>query len=175
MRVGRVCDEYGYLWYEDPYADGGISILGHRKLKTLIKTPLLITEHVKNPEANADIMAAGATDFGRVDPDYDCGITGSMKTARVCEGLGLDMEVHSCGPAMRHVMAALRNANYYEMNLVHPKVPNAWTLPVYENFSDDLNSIDASGNVPVPSGAGLGVAYDWQAIRRTATGTVRIN
>jgi L-alanine-DL-glutamate epimerase-like enolase superfamily enzyme len=165
VMLGRVCDEYGYLWLEDPFADGGISIHAHRKLRELIRTPLLITEHVKNPEANADILVSGATDFARADPDYDGGITGCLKIARTAESLGMDCEVHACGPAMRHLMAALRNSNYYELNLVHPRTRNAWHLPVYlDGYADELESIDADGCVSVPDGPGLGVRYDWHAI-----------
>ena len=28
LEVGRICDEYGFYWYEDPYKDGGVSING---------------------------------------------------------------------------------------------------------------------------------------------------
>ena len=70
---------------------------------------------------------------------------------------------------MRHLMAALRNSNYYEMNLVHPRTANAWHLPVYgEGYADELDSIDAAGCVDVPQGPGLGVRYDWSAIERDA-------
>ena len=169
VRLGRVCDEYGYLWLEDPYSDGGISIHAHRKLRELIRTPILIGEHVRNPESNLDILVAGASDFARADPDYDGGITGCLKIARAAEALGMDVEVHACGPAMRHLMAALRNSNYYEMNLVHPRTANAWHLPVYgEGYADELDSIDAAGCVEVPQGPGLGVRYDWNAIERDA-------
>ena len=100
VRVGKVCDELDFLWYEDPFADGGVSINAHLRLKRLVNTPLLISEHVRNAEATVDMMVAGATDFARVDPDYDGGITGSMKVAQTAETLGMDYEVHSCGPAI---------------------------------------------------------------------------
>jgi len=167
IQIGRVCDEYGLYWLEDPYADGGISIHGHKMLKQNIKTPILITEFVRNLETTTDIMVAGATDFGRADPDYDGGITGCRKVAAAAEGLGMDVEIHSCGPAMRHLMAACRNANFYEVNLVHPGCGNAWSLPVYaDDYSDQLDCIGADGCVGVPDGPGLGVAYDWAAIER---------
>jgi L-alanine-DL-glutamate epimerase-like enolase superfamily enzyme len=167
IKVGKVCDEYGLYWYEDPYADGGISIHGHRKLKEHVKTPLLITEHVRNVETTTDIAMAGATDFLRADPDYDGGITGCYKTAIAAEALGMDVEVHSCGPAMRQLMAALKNSNYYEINLVHPRTGNPWHLPVYaDGFSDELDCIDKDGCVPVPDGPGLGVEYDWDYVEK---------
>ncbi len=172
IRVGKVCDEYGLFWYEDPYADGGISVHGHLKLKQHVRTPIMINEHVRNPETNTDVLVAGATDFARVDPDYDGGLTGCYKIALAAEALGVDVEVHACGPAMRHLMAALRSSNYYELNLVHPRIGNAWSLPVYaDEYSDALDAIDDDGCVPVPCGPGLGVRYDWEAIRATALET----
>ena len=168
VKVGKVCDELGFYWYEDPFADGGISINAHRRLKEHVKTPILITEFVRNVETTIDILAAGATDFGRADPDYDGGITGCLKTAIACEALGMDCEVHACGPAMRQLMSALRNSNYYEMNLLHPQMTNAWSLPVYaDDYSDEIDSIGADGCVSVPTGPGLGITYDWARIEAT--------
>ena len=36
LKVGRACDEARYRWLEDPYKDGGLSAVGHRKLRQLI-------------------------------------------------------------------------------------------------------------------------------------------
>lgn len=176
IKVGKVCDELGLYWFEDPYADGGISINGHRRLKEHVKTPILITEFVRNAESKIDILAAGASDFGRADPDYDGGITGCVKTALACETLGMDCEVHACGPPMRHLMAALRNSNYYEMNLLHPRMSNAWSLPVYTgDYADEIDSVDEDGCVPVPEGPGLGVSYDWERVKASAVETIAID
>jgi len=169
-QVGRVCDEYGYLWYEDPYRDGGISQHGHRKLRQVLDTPILQTEHVRGLEPHTDFVTSEATDFVRADPEYDAGITGAMKIASVAEGLGLDVEFHAPGPAQRHCIAATRNANYYEMALVHPHAPNT-TPPVYTGgYRDELDAIYDDGTVPVPSGSGLGVDYDWEYIEANRTG-----
>ena len=161
VQVGKVCDANNLFWYEDPYADGGVSAFSHRRLKDFVKTPLLVGEHVHTPEACTDLLIAGATDFARADPDYDCGITGCLKIAVAADALGMDTEVHACGPAMRHLMAAVPKANYYEVNLLHPKMSSAWSLPVYTcGYSDDIDCIDENGTVEVPTGAGLGVSYD---------------
>ena len=97
IKVGRACDEAGYFWYEDPLADGGISQFAHRRLRELLVTPLLLTEHVRGLEARVDFMVNGATDFVRGDVQY-MGITATMKLAHAAEGLGLDIEMHSPGP-----------------------------------------------------------------------------
>lgn len=163
VTVGRAMDEYGYFWYEDPYRDGGISQHAHRQLRERVETPLLQTEHVRGVEPHTDFMANRATDFVRADPEYDGGITGAMKIARAAEGFGVDVEFHAPGPARRHCMAATRNANYYEMALVHPECPLP-APPVYADYRDGLEVIDDSGTVGVPDGPGLGVTYDWSYI-----------
>jgi len=165
VQVGQVCDENNLFWFEDPYADGGVSAFGNRSLKNFVRTPILVGEHIHTPELSTEVLLAGGTDFARADPDYDCGITGCWKIATAAETLGMDTEVHSCGPAMRHLMAATAKSNYYEVNLLHPQMSNGWTLPVYScGYTDDIDCVDADGNVPVPQLPGLGVSYDWEHI-----------
>ena len=43
--------------------------------------------------------------------------------------------------------------------------------PIYtNNYSDNLDSIDANGHVPVPDGPGMGVGYDWDFIEAHRSG-----
>jgi L-alanine-DL-glutamate epimerase-like enolase superfamily enzyme len=171
LHVGRACDEGNYFWYEDPFRDNGKSAFAHKKLREMIKTPLLITEYVRGIEPKADFIAAGGTDYVRVDPEYDHGITGAMKIGHLAEAFGLDCEVHACGPAHRHVMSAMRNSNFYELALVGPDCPNM-VAPVYTNgYTDQLDCCGPDGCVEVPSGPGLGVTYDWDYIRSNALAT----
>jgi L-alanine-DL-glutamate epimerase-like enolase superfamily enzyme len=170
--VGRACDEEGFFWWEDPLKDGGISAFAHRKLRQLVKTPILQTEHMRTLETHVDFALADGTDFLRADPNYDGGITGVMKIAHAAEGLGMDVELHACGPAQRHCIAAMRNSNFYEMTLVHPKGP-CTSPPIYRcDYRDGLDAIGRDGCVPVPEGPGLGVQYDWEFIRKHRTGGI---
>jgi L-alanine-DL-glutamate epimerase-like enolase superfamily enzyme len=169
LKLGRACDAYGYYWYEDPFKDGGVSAFAHRKLRELIKTPILQLEHVRGLEAHMDFVLADGTDFVRIDQDYDGGITGVMKIAHAAEGLGLDVEPHAPGPARRQCMAAMRNSNYYELGLVHPRV-RPFHAPVYTSgYSDEIDAIDSAGNVSVPDLPGLGVTLDWKYIEAHKT------
>jgi L-alanine-DL-glutamate epimerase-like enolase superfamily enzyme len=172
LKVGWACDEARFFWYEDPYRDGGISQFAHRKLRQLIKTPLLQTEHVRSLEPHIDFVIAEATDFVRGDVGYD-GITGVMKLAHASEALGIDIEFHGPGPAQRQCMAAVRNTNYYEMGLVHPKAAASHSEQLYaDGYRDDLDAIDQDGCVPVPQGPGLGVAINWEWVERNRTSIV---
>ena len=172
VKVGWACDDERFFWLEDPYKDGGISQFGHRKLRQLIRTPLLQTEHVRTLEPHVDFALADATDYLRGDVGYD-GITGVMKLAHAAEGLGLDVEMHGPGPAQRHLMTSIRNTNYYEMGLVHPKSPGTFST-IYTNFRDALDAVDENGCVYAPEGPGLGVEFDWDWINAHRTGGTKI-
>lgn len=106
LRVGRACDEARYMWYEDAFRGGGLSRFAHAKLRQLIKTPLLMGEHVRGLEAKMDTIHAGATDYVRANAQADGGITGVMKIAALAEASGLDVELHGGGLAHRHCMAS---------------------------------------------------------------------
>ncbi len=172
LKIGRACDDLGYFWYEDPYRDGGVSAFGHKKLRELIRTPLLQTEHIRGLEQHVDFIIAGGTDYVRIDPDYDGGITGVMKIAHASEGFGLDAEPHGPGPTRRHCMAAIRNCNYYELGLIHPRVNRTAPPVLLDGYTDELDAIDENGCVQPPEGPGLGVTLDWNYIEKHKTDRV---
>ncbi len=168
VKVGWACDEQQFFWYEDPFRDGGISQFAHRKLRQIIKTPLLQTEHVRSLEPHIDFAIAEATDYVRGDVGYD-GITGVIKVAHASEALGIDIEFHGPGPAQRQCMAAIRNTNYYEMGLLHPKAPASHDPNLFIDYEDSLEAVDSQGHIPVPQGPGLGVQINWEWVDRNRT------
>ena len=85
---------------------------------------------------------------------------------------GMDIELHGAGPAQRHCMAGIRNTNYYEMALVHPRLRGVRSS-IYEcDYQDGLEAVDENGCVQVPEGPGLGVEYDWDFIMSHRVGGV---
>lgn len=166
LYVGRACDEINAFWYEDPYRDASVSANGQRLLREKLKTPLLVSEHVRGLEQKATFMIAGGADLIHTDPEYDMGITGTLKIAHLGEALGLDVQVHASGPAHRACVAAIRNTLYYELALVGPGMPNL-IPPVYRcGYTDQMDAVGKDGCVSVPTGPGLGVDYDWDYIEK---------
>ena len=51
----RVCDEHGYFWLEDPYADGGVSTFSHRRLKQFVNAGKFL-ELVRNHMNRTDFL-----------------------------------------------------------------------------------------------------------------------
>jgi L-alanine-DL-glutamate epimerase-like enolase superfamily enzyme len=174
LALGKACDEANFFWWEDPFSDGGLAAHAHKRLRELVRTPLLLGEHVRGLESIATLTLAGGTDFIRADPDFDLGITGTMKIAHFAEALGLDVELHAPGPAHRHCIAAIRNTNYYELSLVGPS-RGCFTPDCYScDYSDRLEAVGKDGCFPVPTGPGLGVTVDWSYIKRHAKNTVSV-
>ncbi|MBM4461047.1 MAG: hypothetical protein FJ011_25335 [Chloroflexi bacterium] len=62
IKVGWACDEERFFWLEDPYKDGGISQFAHRKLRQIIKTPLLQREHMRTLEPHIRSHAGDRND-----------------------------------------------------------------------------------------------------------------
>ena len=170
LKLGKACDEAGFFWWEDVFMDGGVSTFAHRKLRQMIKTPLLQTEHIRLPEQHMNFVIAEGTDYVRVGAHEDGGITGAMKIFHACESVGLDVETHGPDPVHRHIMSAVRNTNYYELGLVHPNVRTT-KPPIWVNYSDDLDTVDENGCVYAPTGHGVGVPLDWDWINAHKTGT----
>jgi L-alanine-DL-glutamate epimerase-like enolase superfamily enzyme len=171
LYVGQACDEAGCFWYEDPYRDSGVSVDGSRRLREKLKTPLMVSEHIRGAEQKASFAIAGACDLIHVDPEYDRGITGALKVNHMAESIGMDIQVHACGPAHRALVAATRNTHFYELALVGPGMPNL-VPPVYAcGYSDQPDALGRDGCLPVPTGPGLGVTYDFEFIRAHAIAT----
>ena len=163
LKIGYACDEAGFFWLEDPFQDGGVSQFAHRKLRQMIKTPILQTEHIRLLEQHVDFIVADATDYVRAGAHEDGGVTGAMKIAHAAEGFGFDIELHGPGPVHRHIMSAIRNTNFFELGLVHPNLETT-RAPFYVDYSDDLDGIDKNGNVWASDGDGIGVELNWDWI-----------
>jgi len=169
LKIGRACDDAGFFWLEDPYSDGGVTPFSHAKLREMIKTPLLQGEQVTTIEERMNLVLQKATDFVRADLGRH-GLTGSLKLAHAAESVGIDIEPHRSGPAELHFLAAVKNANYYEVVWVHPVMRDS-EPPVYKNVAiTGLDCIDTEGMVAVPDGPGLGVEFDWDFIAKHSTG-----
>jgi L-alanine-DL-glutamate epimerase-like enolase superfamily enzyme len=171
VEVGRACDDLGFYWYEDPYRDASSSAVAHKRLRDFIKTPMLIAEHIRGIEQKADFVLAGGTDIMHIDPELDGGITGTLKLAHFCDAIGMEIQLHTAGPMHRHLMSAIPNTLFYELGLVRPD--GLWNImqpPIYaDGYGDRVENVGADGCVPVPTGPGLGVTYDWDKINAWET------
>lgn len=175
LAVGEACDEHDFLWYEDPFGNGEANHTGHRRLRERLSTPIVQGEVFVGTHAFTDAIDAETVDILHIDPESHGGITGTMKIAHAAESHGLDVQLHGPGPARRHCVAAIRNTLYYEIAMVHPDCRNPVRNPAFGgDYTDAKDSLANDGTVPVPTGPGLGVEFDWEYVEANATDRDRI-
>jgi L-alanine-DL-glutamate epimerase-like enolase superfamily enzyme len=161
LRVGRVIQDLGFYWYEDPLADD--DLLGYVKLKQHLAIPILATEYTPGGlTAYAPWLVHQATDFLRGDVAVKGGITALVKAAHLAEAFHMNFEIHHGGNSLNnvanlHVTMAIRNCEFFEVLL--PAGAQKYGL------AQDIE-VDGRGLVHAFDGPGLGAAIDFALIER---------
>lgn len=161
LRVGRVLERLGFLWFEDPLRER--DLYGYVKLRQKLDIPLMATEL---PAAGFDSYAIWitekATDYLRGDVFLKGGITTMVKTAHLAEAFGMRYEIHIGANSLNnfaglHVAMVIPNCDFFEV-----LVPE--TIQSY-GVVDDLK-VDADGMLHAPTGPGLGAQIDFDLVKR---------
>ena len=160
VKVGRVLEELGFAWFEEPIAQYDIE--GYAELRRTLDIPIIGAETVAGHVFSAaNYLRANALDMVLCDVYWKAGVTGMQKTAALCEAMGVKVASHhGASPLMNfanlHVLCGATNADWMEI------------LVPEEGYNFALQSYlapDKDGYVAAPQGPGLGVALDWDYIR----------
>ncbi|MBI2205185.1 MAG: mandelate racemase [Candidatus Rokubacteria bacterium] len=168
LRVGRVAQDLGFHWYEDPLADD--DLYSYVKLKQQLTIPILATEYSPGGfTAYAPWLTERATDYLRGDVAVKGGITPLVKTAHLAEAFHMNVEVHHGGNSLNnvanlHVIMAIRNCEFFEVLL--PAGAQKYGL------AQDID-VDAQGLVHAINAPGLGANIDMDLIARKKTAVLR--
>ena len=161
LRVGKVVEELGFYWYEDPLADD--DLLSYVKLKQHLAIPILATEYSPGGlTAYAPWLVHQATDFLRGDVAVKGGITALVKTAHLAEAFHMNYEVHHGGNSLNnvanlHVIMAVKNCEFFEVLLPS----GAQKYGLVEDIDPDRQGLVHAFNAP-----GLGAHIDFALIER---------
>jgi L-alanine-DL-glutamate epimerase-like enolase superfamily enzyme len=161
LRVGKVVEELGFHWYEDPLADD--DLLSYVKLKQHLAIPILATEYSPGGlTAYAPWLVHQATDYLRGDVAVKGGITALVKAAHLAEAFHMNYEVHHGGNSLNnvanlHVIMAIRNCEFFEVLL--PAGAQKYGLV------RDIE-VDRQGLVHAFDEPGLGADIDFALIER---------
>ena len=168
VRVGRAIEALDFQWYEDPLSEN--DIYNCAKLREKLDIPLMATEL---PSGGLDTypawISARATDYLRGDVPIKGGITTMVKTAHLAEAFNMQYEIHHGGNSINniaglHVAMAIRNCEFFEV-----------LLPIETHRHGLLNDlvVDEQGLVHAPMGPGLGVAIDFDLVKRNTMAVLR--
>ena len=164
LRVGKVAEELGFHWYEDPLADD--DLLNYVKLKQHLAIPILATEYTPGGlTAFAPWLVQQATDYLRGDVAVKGGITALVKAAHLAEAFHMNFEIHHGGNSLNnvanlHVTMAIRNCEFFEVLL--PAGAQKYGL------AQDIE-VDRRGLVHAFEQPGLGAAIDFALIEKKKT------
>ena len=159
VRVGRALEKLEYLWLEEPLYDHDIH--GLEQLSRTLDIAICAGEWNSDFFSKINYLRSGAADIIRSDVSWTGGITGSLKSAHIAEGFGVNCEMHMTvlslmDVANLHVALAIKNCRYLELPF-----PDGATFGIKNPLE-----IDNEGYVQAPSAPGLGVEIDWNVITR---------
>ncbi len=166
LRVGRVLQDLGFLWLEEPLPDRNQR--GLQALCAALDIPILAPETLMNDvDLSAQWLISGATDWLRGNARV--GVTGLLKLAHLAEMHNARIELNGPGGLFglvhAHMVCALQNTSYYEyfpggtrdelgrkIGLLNPPVPQ-------------------NGVIRPPDGPGWGAEWDWSYFEKKRLAT----
>ena len=159
LKIGRLLDELGYIWYEDPIPTEEIEDL--IVLARALDVPLNMGEFILNMNSFADYIKRDALDIVRFIADNIGGITGGIQVCHMAEAFGLECQPHNWGNVMDlavhfQLELACNNNYWFEMPW-----PTEYPDRVYHK---DKFRVDKEGFINAPTEPGLGYPIDRDAL-----------
>ena len=158
-------DAFGLLLIEQPLPEDDIR--GHAQLARVVATPICLDESITSARAAADAIALGATSVVNVKPGRVGGYLEARRVHDVCAANGVPVW---CGGMLETGLGRAAN-------VALAALPN-FTLPGDTSASDRYYARDITepfvledGHVAVPTGPGLGVLPDPEALAEVTTAT----
>lgn len=155
LRRGRVYQQMGCYWYEEPlppYQKDGYAELA-RQLDIRVATG----ENEYTKYAFLDLLKRGAADVLQPDNRRSGGLTEWMEIGALADGFSVEIASHGGGPTNLHMLLAMPNATYMETG----------------SLRGDSSHVEAlrmeGGEILAPETAGMGseLRRDWVAKHRT--------
>jgi len=159
LRVGRVLDELAFAWFEAPLPDDDIA--GYVELCRSLDVPVANGEvRVRGLRDYAELVHRGAVDIVRCAADVQGGLTTLRKAGALAESFSRRLEPRCYGTTLvqaahLHWSLSVANCSFFEV----PE-PKGWLDFGMKTTIEPGND----GYVGAPTGAGLGITIDWDAI-----------
>lgn len=165
VTLARRLAELGYLWLEEPLDPSDVA--GLARLNALGILPMAAGESEYGPRGAIALVTAGAVALLQPDCGRIGGITGFVRAAGAAASLGVPFAPHHAGGPIKaaaalHLAAALPDLRIMECSLLRTQLHDDLT----EEPVAHPCLLDAEGTLPVPTGPGLGIRVNRDALRR---------
>jgi L-alanine-DL-glutamate epimerase-like enolase superfamily enzyme len=112
LRRGRVYQEMGCFWYEEPLPPQDME--GFALLAQALDIRIATGENLNTKYAFADLIARRGADVVQPDNRRAGGVSEWMEIAAIADGYGVELASHGGGPTDLNMLLALPNAIYME-------------------------------------------------------------
>ncbi len=151
IRRARLYEPLDLAWFEEPLPAEDLG--GHVRLCHSTSLPIAVGESMYHPSHFREYLQRGACSIVQADVARVGGITPWLKIAHLAETFNVSICPHFLMEIHVSLCAAVPNAAWVE-----------W-IPQLDDITTNRMTVSRGKAVP-PSDAGVGIAWDWQAIAR---------
>jgi L-alanine-DL-glutamate epimerase-like enolase superfamily enzyme len=135
LRRGRVYQEMGCFWYEEPLPPQEME--GYAELAHALDIRIATGENLATKYAFADLIARRGADVVQPDSRRAGGVTEWMEIAAIADGYGLELASHGGGNTNLNMLLAMPNAIYMESGGAHKLVNGEMLAPEEPGMSSE--------------------------------------
>lgn len=164
VQVGRELASLGVYWLEEPIEP--TEIAGLAEVRDKVGLRIATGESIFTRSGARDLITVGAADVLMPNPTRAGGITELWRIAHLCDTFQVDLSLHGVGSgigiaAALQVAAASPSFTIYESNQL--------LNPLRHGLLADATSLQFErGSLTVPTGPGLGIELNEDAVREFA-------
>lgn len=140
LRRGRVYQELGCFWYEEPLPPHDME--GYALLAKELDIRIATGENLATKYAFADLIARRAADVVQPDNRRAGGVTEWMEIAAIADGYGLELASHGGGSTNLNMLLAMPNAIYMESSGSRKIVDGEVAAPEAPGMSSEVPEAD---------------------------------
>ena len=140
LRRGRVYQEMGCFWYEEPLPPQEME--GYAELAQALDIRIATGENLNTKFAFADLIARHGADVVQPDNRRAGGVTEWMEIAAIADGYGLELASHGGGATNLNMLLAMPNAIYMETSGARKMVDGEVAAPEEPGMSSEVPAAD---------------------------------
>jgi L-alanine-DL-glutamate epimerase-like enolase superfamily enzyme len=140
LRRGRVYQEMGCFWYEEPLPPQEMD--GYAELAHALDMRIATGENLNTKYAFADLIAKRGADVVQPDNRRAGGVTEWMEIAAIADGYGLELASHGGGATNLNMLLAMPNAIYMETSGARKMVDGEVAAPEEPGMSSEVPAAD---------------------------------
>jgi L-alanine-DL-glutamate epimerase-like enolase superfamily enzyme len=140
LRRGRVYQEMGCFWYEEPLPPQEME--GYAMLARELDIRIATGENLNTKYAFADLIARRGADVVQPDDRRAGGVTEWMEIAAIADGYGLELAGHGGGATALNLLLAMPNAIYLETSGARKMIDSEVPAPEEPGMSSEVSAAE---------------------------------